>query len=109
MSLNGCVVTAKELVGCGHHVNLVRLSLGPFLVHILVDRLVERRVLKNHRHNQEKSPAKFSGASLGNAAAANVDLPGLVRRGVNARKGDQSGFGVKAAHIADLRHELRPE
>ena len=50
-----------------------------------------------------------AGPPLGNAAAADIYLSGLVGRGVNARKGDQSLFGVKSAYIADFSHELRAE
>ena len=42
MSLDGSVVAAEELIGRGHHIDLVRLSLGTFLIHVLVDRLVKR-------------------------------------------------------------------
>lgn len=89
------------------HVGLIRLSLGPFLIHVLVDRLVEGRVLKNYRHDQEERFPQLCGSALGDAAALDVDLTGLVRRGVNAREGYERRLGMKAAHIADLSHELR--
>ena len=39
MLLHGGVVDAQELVGGGHHVDAVRLTLGTFLIHELVHRI----------------------------------------------------------------------
>ena len=90
MRLYGGVVATEELVGRSHHVDLIGFSLGTFLVHVLVDRLIERGGLKDHRHDQKERSPQLCGSSLGDAAAVHVDLTGLVRRGVNACECNQA-------------------
>lgn len=47
MLLHGGVVNAQELVGGGHHVDAIRLTLGTFPVHELVRRGINTR--KSHQ------------------------------------------------------------
>lgn len=42
ISLDGSIVPPEELIGGGHHEDLVWLALGAFLVHVLVDGFVSR-------------------------------------------------------------------
>lgn len=58
MLLHGGVVDAQELVGGGHHVDAIGLTLGAFLVHELVHRLIGRRTPENGAHHQEQRPAQ---------------------------------------------------
>ena len=109
MPLHGGVVDAQELVGGGHHVDAVRLALGAFPIHELVHRLIGGRTPEDGAHHQEQRPAQGRRTPFGNASAAYFHLAGLVRRSVNARKSHQRLLGVKAAHIADLRHKLWAE
>ena len=75
----------------------------------LVDRLIHWSALQENAHHQ-KSVLRSEGRSpLGNAAATNIHLAGLVRRGVNACKGHQRFLGMKTAHIANFSHELGAE
>ena len=103
------VVDAQELVGGCHHVDTVWLALRAFLVHELVDRLIHWSALQEDAHHQKKCPAQGGRSPLGNAAAADIYLTGLVGRGVNTRKGNQRFFGMKTAYIANFSQELRAE
>ena len=103
------IVDAQELVGGGHHVDTVGLALRAFLVHELVDRLIHWSALQENAHHQKKRSAQRGRSPLGNAAATNIHLAGLVRWGVNACKGNQRFFGMKTAHIANFSHELGRE
>ena len=77
--LHSGVVDAQELVGGGHHVDAVGLALSAFLVHKLIHRLIGRGTLEDHAHHQEQCPAQGGGATLGDAAASDFHLTGLVR------------------------------
>ena len=48
------------------------------------------------------------GFSHGDAAGLGVECAGLERRRVHAREGYQSALVGEPAHIANLRHKLRP-
>ena len=52
------VVDTQELVGGCHHVDTVWLALRAFLVHELVDRLIDWSALQEDAHHQEKCPAQ---------------------------------------------------
>ena len=103
------VVDAQELVSGHHHVGTVGLALRVFLVHELVDRLTHWSALQDDTHRQKESPAQRGRPPLGNAAATDIHLAGLVGRGVNTRKGHQCFLGMKTAHIANFGHELGTE
>ena len=103
------VVDAQELVGSSHHVDTVGLALRAFLVHEQVDRLIHWSTLQNDTHHQKERPAQRGRSPLGNTTAADIHLAGLVERGINTRKSDQSLLGVESAHIADSSHELGSE
>ena len=106
MGFHGGVINAEELICGGRHVDLIGLSLSAFLIHELIDGLVWRGVLEKHAHDEEKGSAQSRRTALGDAPAANINSPGLIRRRVNARIGHESGFGMKTADIANLRHKL---
>ena len=97
------IVDAQELVGGGHHVDTVGLALRAFLIHELVDRLIHWSALQGNTHHQKKRPAQRGRPPLGNAAATDIHLAGLVGWGVNARKGHQRFLGMKTAHIANFK------
>ena len=54
--LHGGVVDAQELVGRGHYVDTIRLALGTFPVHELVDRFIQRCGLQIDAHNKKECP-----------------------------------------------------
>ena len=58
-------------------------------------------------HNVEQRSAQIRRAMLGGSIAARAVIARFTRRRVNACKGNQRLFALKAAHITDLRHELR--
>ena len=91
------------------HVDTVWLALRAFLVHELVDRLIHWSALQEDAHHQKKCPAQGGRSPLGNAAAADIYLAGLVGRGVNTRKGHQRFLGMKTAHISNFSYELGAE
>lgn len=66
-------------------------------------------VLQEDAHHQKKCPAQGGRSPLGNAAAADIYLAGLVGRGVNTRKGHQRFLGMKTAHISNFSYELGAE
>lgn len=107
--LHGSIVNAQELVGGGHHVDAIRFALSTFPVHELVHQLISGRTLEDYTYHQEQRPTQGGRTPLGDTVAADFYLAGLVRRGVNARESHQRLFGVEAAHIANLRHELGAE
>ena len=80
-----------------------------FIVHELIDRLVLRSVLEKRAHDKEKGSSQDWRAALSNAPATYIDRSGLVRGSVNARVGQESGFGMETADIANLRYELGTE
>ena len=98
----------RNLLADCHHVDTVWLALRAFLVHELVDRLIHWSALQEDAHHQEKCPAQGGRSPLGNAAAADIYLAGLVR-GVNTCKGHQRFLGMKTAHIANFSYELGAE
>lgn len=49
--LHSGVVDAQKLIGRGHHVDTVRFTLGTFLVHELVHRLINGRTLEDYAHH----------------------------------------------------------
>ncbi len=97
---------AKEFVGGSHHVKFVRFSFGTFPVHKLKYRFIIWSVMKDGTHHKEQSYAQGSGAAFGNTAAVDIHLFGLARRGVNACQSYKGSFGMEAAYITNLRHEL---
>lgn len=52
------VVNAEELVCPGGHVDVVRLSLRPLLVHKSINGIISRRTLDETVHDLEKGPAQ---------------------------------------------------
>ena len=103
------IITAQKLIARSYHVNIVRLSLGTLLVHELEHWFVCRSTLQMYFHNVEQRSAQIRRAMLGGSIAARAVIARFTRRRVNACKGNQRLFALKAAHIPDLRHELRPE
>lgn len=109
VGFHGSVVDAQKFVGRSHHVNAIRLSFCTLFVHKLVHGLICRSILQINPHHQEKRSAQRGRPSFGDAATADIHLAGLVRWGVNTRKGDQRFLGMKAAHIANFSHKLGAE
>ena len=103
------VVDTQELICGGHHVDTVGFAFRAFLVHELVNWLIHWSALQEDAHHQKECPAQGGRSPLGNAAAADIYLAGLVWRGVNARKGHQRFLGMKTAHISNFSHELWAE
>ena len=68
------VVYAKELVCAGCHINMIRLTLGTFLVQEAIDRIVNRFRLEKGRHDQEKSLSKAGRSTFGSVVAFAFEL-----------------------------------
>ncbi len=109
MGFDRSVVNAEELICRGHHVDPVRFSFGSLFIHEQVHRLIGRSVLEDYTHHKKQRSAQGRRSTFGHSAVVICYLPGVIRRRVKASKGHQRLFGVKAANIANLRHELRAE
>ena len=103
------VITAQKFIARSCHVNIVRLALGTLLIYELEHWFVCRSTLQMYFHNVEQRSAQIWRSTLGSSVAAGAVIARFTRRRVNACKGNQRLFALKAAHIPDLRHELRPE
>ncbi len=64
IGFHGGVVDAQEFVCRSHHVDTVGLALGTFLVHELVDRFIQRRILQIDAHDKEQRPPQGGCAIL---------------------------------------------
>ena len=100
------IVDAQELVGGGYHVDTVWLAFRAFLVHELVDRFIHWSMLQDDTHHQKERPAQRGRPPLGNAAAADIHLAGLVGWGVNACKGNQRFLGMKTAYFVSKSQSI---
>ena len=104
-----CVITPQKLVGCSSHVYVEGFTLTTFSIKELKYRLIQRRTFEVYPHNVEQSFAKIWRPALGGSIAPYVLVAGLVGHGINTRESNQSLLPLKAAHIANLCHELRTE
>lgn len=65
--------------------------------------------MEDNGHNEEQRSSELRRATLGNAAATDINVAGLVRRSIKVSKDDQRRLGVEVADIAYLGHKLRSE
>ena len=90
MCLHRGIVDTQELIGGGHHVDAVRLALGTFLAHELVDGFAVWSTLEDNAHHKEERPTQSGRSTFGDTAAADIHSTGLIGRSVNTGKGHQS-------------------
>lgn len=62
-------------MGGSNHINFVWFSLGALTVEELVNRLVDRLLLKDYRHDLKQGFAQQWRAALGNASGIRIMLP----------------------------------
>ena len=67
--LDASVVNAKELVSCGSHVNIIRLTLGAFLLDELVNRFIGRRAFHIGTNDLKQRLSQMRGAAFGSRMA----------------------------------------
>lgn len=103
------VVTAQKFVSRSRHVNVVRLAFGTFLVQELEHRLIRRSTLQMYFHDVKQRSAQIGRAAFRGPVAARAVIARFARRRVNACEGNKRLLAIKAAHIPNLRHELRAE
>ena len=102
------VVDTQEFGSAGHHVNIKVLALGSLFIHELKYGIGRVRVLEDCAGDHKQGLSQIGGTALGDAAGLGVECAGLERRRVHAREGYQSALVGEPAHIANLRHKLRP-
>lgn len=100
------IVNSEKLVCPGSHVNVVRFSFGPFLVHEGVNRVIRRRAFDQPVHNLKKGLSQGWRAFLRCTHALLGALSGIVFSGVNTCKSGQCPTMCKACYIPNLSHEL---
>ena len=101
------IINAQELVLSGGHVDEVGLALGAFLVQELVDRLVSGGLAKIGADDLVQGLAQMGRSALSGWIALGDVLAGVIHSRINTgESGDRAALG-KAAHIANLRNQLR--
>lgn len=104
-----CVIAPQELVGCSGHVDVEGLALRAFTVEKQEHRFILGRAFQVDSHDIEQGLAEIGRAAFGGFVAPDIFLARLVGHGVNPGEGNQRLLPSKAAHIANLCHELRPK
>ena len=90
-----------------HHVDAIRLTLGAFLAHELVDRFIQRRGLQVDAHDEEQRPPQRRRANFAHAFVPAGYIAGIVWRSIQPGVGHECFLRVKSPHIPDFSYELR--
>ena len=101
------VVDPQKLVGGGHHVDAVGLTLGPFSVHELVDWLIQWRPLQIDAHDKEQRSPQKRRTNFAHTLVPASYIARIIRRSIKTGISHQCFLGVKAAYIANFGYELR--
>ena len=103
------IVDAEELVGSSCHVNQIRLSLGSFLIHETVHRVILGHGFQQAVHDQEECFAQFWRPTFGSPCALCLIGSRLVSTRINPCKSSNRVSVGEPGHIPNFRHELRAE
>ena len=92
------------VVSASSHVDQVWLALSPFLIHELVDGVIQGLGLNQVVHDQEEGLAQLRWTTLGGWNALGLMASGLVSARIDTGERGNSAPAGKAHHIPNLSH-----
>ena len=109
IGFHGGVIDPQKLAGGSHHVGAVGFPLGTLLVHELVDRFIQQRILQIDGHDEEQRPPQRRCANFAHTLMPASHITGIVWRSIQPSVGHERFLRVEAAYISDFSYELWAE
>ena len=109
IGFHGGVIDPQKLVGGSHHVGAVGFPIGTLLVHELVDRFIQQRILQIDGHDEEQRPPQRRCANFAHTLMPASHITGIGWQSIQPSVGHERFLRVEAAYISDFSYELWAE